>query len=945
VAARTLYPLLGLATPVALCEAMPVTGEAPDFAAALARLARIEAALPGALSDLASADFSVWAVASPEARLRRLAGTEPAVIALLRDFRDDAAPPAPPAREAARDLCAPAVAETTTTYFWLRPEDIASLGVATDLQPALDAFAADEPGFTSAARLWRALEAVLAPDLAACVMPAVEALVLDGSRLGLRFRLDPERAANLALDPAMLDAMPVVEAILPTETPTEAELLAGVEARLLAAASARAEAEIEEAAGILAAASEPVRPLVDVPPEGVQVAIPADPAPPTTGVTDATALALERSLTNPDFVDALLAEDFFPATAPELLRGEVRAILRPVAAEQVRQSVAVQREAIAAAVTSDWSLTPELAAAILALPAVATAQEREKSGDLAAQLAEVSGIQYPSERLFRTALATIRSADPSGPDRPQLRDAPLSEGLADRLTALAVKEVSMPDAPRVAEGFAKPDCGCVPEPGERPEVYAFYPFWFAPTLDAPAAGPSEGDTPAAALPARPVPIDYGLIGRVAFYGLEFEFDDPDEESRLRRVVLRHEAQWAAAKRAFVNEAHRHRAKVDLSFDLRRWPDWTDRNVEEAVSAIAAQMAPFDRLPDWSRAQLGRALPTIFDTPQPDGLTLIFHGYESNRVTQDEIDRMIDIITGIHAALPNRDRIEINVAFDFALVEEDLDEGIFDDLYDLLVTQEVILREPARDARGLPVPGGTVETRRETVKLISRILLFLERRTSDTKKGLRFRMEQGLFKGADRAAVLQSILPVLPPSGHEFVQPAASPRDRTGARQTFGQFEDDVIYFDANFAGLAFWPMPDPAAPETPEIAGIVEAQLDRTQMPAILASLEGGYDEVCTWACPNRAYLVLAGAVLFVVMAALIWRSYYSGRVERFAFRFLALGAVGLMTIALLAILLALTACDTDASVAPWVLGAAVAALALVAVGNLIERARNGPMP
>lgn len=936
-AAQALYARFSVVSPSAICQILPTSGEGSDFAAAMSRLAEIEESLTGALDDLGDPQFAAWLAEGPKDNLLRLTGTKPAVIRLILDFRNRAlADPIP----APTDPCALTIQDTTTTFFSLSAEEIAGLEKSVDLKPLLEGFAADNPSFGSAQTLWVKLEEALA-GLDECILPTIEDIVRGSDQLGLSFQLDAEAAKNLMVQPDLQDALPVIEEFLEVSAPTEKQLINGIKAALDASAKEIAEAEIEEAADVVAAAAEPVEPLLDTP--SAQVPIPEeDPPAPTTGVTDATALALEQSITNPDFVKALLGEDFLPATKPELLKGEVRSILRPIAEEQNKQKVASDLKSIAPTATGSWSMTPQLQRAILENSYIATVQSDPSGADLAERMKTVAGIQYPSERLFQEALKTVPSVDGG------IKDDPFSQGMITKITSVAMKEVDRPTAPRLTSGFAKPGCGCVPHPNTNPEVYSFYPFWFAPVDE--IVEVTEEDPDAEAPPPTPQKIDFSLLDRVAYYGLEFNIEQPVPNDPTRNLTLKNARHWAAAKRAFVNEAHRHRAKVDVSFDLRNWQDWTMQHIEEVVTRIAGQMAPFEKLPSYKFADLRKAWPTIFDIAQPDGLTLIFHGYESNRLSPDEMTQMINIITSIYEALPNRDRLEINVAFDFALVADDYDadapeDGLFDELYNLLITRTIIVQEQKRDANGLPLPAATTETKRDTVQIINRILFFLERETSDAKKSLRSRMEQGLFQGAERANVLRSIIPVLPPSGHEFVQRSVKAKRPAEQRETFGQFEDDVIYFKDNFAGVGFWPIPLVDGAETPDIEDIIRAQFDNDQLPAVLASFETSYDTVCTWACPNRAYIALGGMLLFLIMSLLTWRSYYSGRVEKFSFQFLIFGAVGLSNAALFVILLVLTNCDTDAYVAPVLLYAFIALVALVVVGNLINRARNGPAP
>ncbi|MCY4180054.1 MAG: hypothetical protein OXD48_07230, partial [Litoreibacter sp.] len=396
---------------------------------------------------------------------------------------------------------------------------------------------------------------------------------------------------------------------------------------------------------------------------------------------------------------------------------------------------------------------------------------------------------------------------------------------------------------------------------------------------------------------------------------------------------------------FINSAHRHRSAVDVTFDLRNWQDWSDRNITQAVGKISAQMAPFRRFPRPILSSLHEGLPTLFDSVQADGLTLIFHGYAANKISRKEMEQLLEIVERVYEGLPDRKAFEINVGFDFAILDNELRKPVFDELFDLLVDKTIIVQKQEFDADGKPVPSAVVEVERDTVRIIKRILLFLERDTSDTKKGLRFRMEQGLFQGEQRRRVLRSIIPVLPPTAHEFVQTAVKEKRVADQRKTFSQFEDDVVYFNDNFGGIGFWPVPKQNDPETPDLTDIVMASFHPSPVPPLLAGFETQFEATCNWACPSRAYIALFAMLLFALTSLVTWRSYYNGFVADFGFRVLAFGFVGFGNAVILAALLVLTNCDRASTMPKSLLYAFAAALAILILGHLIQRARRGPDP
>ncbi|WP_375229587.1 hypothetical protein [Roseobacter sp. S98] len=915
-----------------ICNLLPVAGGIDAWQQGMERLGRLGSSRVGALRVLQSDDFLGWIAAGDtqedngtEKRLRRLAGTLPAVLTLIDDYN---------AQNEGGDgstvytggPCSPRPQEQTLTWYALNDEDIASLEFFVSLSPKLDAFAADNGGFDSPQALWRELRPALAEDLDDCVLAEIEELVTGPETLPLAFLLQPEATAALQGVPDLSTAQPVLAELATARTATRAELVNRIRAGLQTAEEALVAEEVAAAADTLAAASEPVPPPTDTALIELDDEEEAAPDPtPTITVTEATDDAVESAIDNPELSDAIKSTPIADATVPELMRAQVRSALEETAARQVARAVDAQVTLIEPVVTSEWTLTPALRDEILALPYVRAAVADATAQDLPDRLQTLNGVAYPSYRLFEEALANIPLID---------GQVPFSQFVTERIIQKAQKNITDPEITRVFGDLAVPDCNCVPERREEDlQVYGFYPFWFAPTPVRAGTAETAEDGENAELASTL--IDFSLTGQVAFYGLEFS------DAGSTRVTLRNREQWRAAKRSFVNSAHRFRARADLAFDLRDWTRWDDATIEDVIDDIATEMAPFERFESYELRHIREAVPTLFDPVQPDGVTLIFHGYEGNGLGQDEMKSLVSIVQDLYEALPNRDRLRINVAFDFPLVGESLDEPLFDELYELLIPSPLVLADGAA-ARA----DGPQDLDRETTKIIDKILLFLERPTTDAKKGLRYRMEQGLFQGEVRASVLRSIIPVLPPGGHEFVLTAVKPNavNQTPAAP-FSQFEDDVVYFKDNFSGVGFWPVPDPAGTETASIAAIIANHFNAPRLPPLLASFEATVSDVCDFSCPNRAAITLAAMALFAIIVLLTWRSFYSGIVDRIAFRFMTIGLVWIGNLVLVGTLLVLSFCDPRSvwpGILMWVL---IALLGSIMIYNFVQRIKNGPMP
>ena len=866
-----------------VCTALDQSGGAQTATDALTSLGRLEASLPGAVNQILAPDFALWLAEDIATRGPRLVGSDDALIALVAQYRAEnrAATPqdfsalyiTPPAS------CHQSTGTRITDYVSFDQSALDGLVAPVDVAGLLAGLAAQS--FDSARDLTAAIDAALAGQVSACTRDQVMLAVQSPDHFGQAFQLNADKTANLALIPEFAPSAHVVAPYVGLTAQSRAALLTGLRANLQSATTARVKADVEAAADVLANAAEPLSDTFDTLPEGVPAFEPIS-INPTIGVTDATDSAVAATVSDVPFRDALLAANYAPAPNAEVLKSDARKILAPIAEDRIATSVNRDMLQLLGAVETTWSLTDTLSQAIAAAPAARAIHEVTTDPAAAGELKQLLGVEYPNSRLFDAALA-------------QLNPAPSATTLADIRTNVSR---TAPDlTTRYDTKIAQPDCGCVDRRTDYAEIYSFYPFWFA---------PEQSD-------AEPVPgrmVDFSLVSRAAFYGLEFVLADG------QTLELQNEIQWVHGQRDFVNAAHRHRAQADLAIKLTGWADWSDVQIATAVQKIVTLT---DRYPhtDSSDATAWRAaFPYLLDRPQVDGVTLIIDDYDGTAASVPHIERLISLVTLLHADLADRGQT-INLAFDLALSQTPTTQPIFSDIRSLLTGDS---------------------------PFVDYILIFLERPTSNSKKTLRARMENGAFRGIDRAQVLRRIIPVIPPSGNAHVLQSAASGAATDAPVpgSFSQLTDDLVYFHDNFGGVGFWPAPDPLNSEAPVITAKIAQMWFKPTLPEFFTTFEDNVDRACTAICPNRSYVAAVAALIFLATVLLVWRSFYSGFVDKLAFK---LGLAWLGGAAFFAAILALTVCDAVAIWPPVLLFMCIVGVGVIIAFQTYQGARNGPKP
>lgn len=150
-----------------------------------------------------------------------------------------------------------------------------------------------------------------------------------------------------------------------------------------------------------------------------------------------------------------------------------------------------------------------------------------------------------------------------------------------------------------------------------------------------------------------------------------------------------------------------------------------------------------------------------------------------------------------------------------------------------------------------------------------LIEFLYEPTSENKKELRYRIEQK-FSGLQRRNMFRKVVPVISPPLYSDDQ----------------QFKDDLIYFEDNFGGIAFWPMLTGKDEHTVSIKNYIRAaykSASNQSADSILLEDKVSANPICVWLCPNRIvamWIIAAGFLLFTCGALVstricAWRDFF----------------------------------------------------------------------
>lgn len=358
-------------------------------------------------------------------------------------------------------------------------------------------------------------------------------------------------------------------------------------------------------------------------------------------------------------------------------------------------------------------------------------------------------------------------------------DAALLTELYDRYRKLIAPYVRKSPDYRQAKPFLLTSnmCGCSTEK-TNDEVYHFLPFWLG--------GP-------------PQPTDFSLMTRLNYYGLTFDNDGNLVMGLTGQPIDDLFTGKNADQLAFVNEARRHRVKVDWIVQRTDWRVWgaMKPKVRQAILArLSFNIVRMLRIPMTDLAS--QSVPWLSfgasDVPtRGDGVTLYFDGYPSD---QDSITLYAEFINDLRRRL-TEGGFDLNIM----LRHTEMGQGIYGykKMASILQIEEKA-DQPAlydwaqhnfKQTFGIAEVGPYVQPR---------YLVLLEEPTTETKKHLRNKVEDATM-GQARAALLRRIVPIVNFNGIAWAQ-----------------LEDDLIYFDDNFGGVGFWPGTRQPEPDAAKVA-------------------------------------------------------------------------------------------------------------------------------
>ena len=420
------------------------------------------------------------------------------------------------------------------------------------------------------------------------------------------------------------------------------------------------------------------------------------------------------------------------------------------------------------------------------------------------------------------------------------------------------------------------DCGCSRDFSAL--SYGFLPYWLADGSDQ--------------------TVDFSVLDRIGFHGLQL-----DKDGKIKNDSRWSEGSYSGSYIArFISSAHRHRVKVDVTFYSSDWKTWDADKVGNAVKAISKSIRQEfrdDSRDDDGSAVLGsllrKLLPFVEDnsTVRTDGINLYFDNYENAAAP-----KLREIVKTLHKNLQQKRpdaRLNIILGLNWSRINEASRNGSLDDIKGIdkalfTALEDILVAKSGSDP---------------DADMIEHVFVFLpQENTSHAKKLLRRVIENAFDgQGASRRTVLRKMVPII------TTLPDAVPADYFNEG---GQFVEDLIYLQDNFAGVGLWPLPmEPQDDDAKDEASKDEAtesetpadDLAESRAEAIGARLIDVYgagtgsglldaeieffqQKLCDFACPNRWLFRIAfdflAALLVIYGLLAVWncklRKFYQRR-------------------------------------------------------------------
>ena len=381
----------------------------------------------------------------------------------------------------------------------------------------------------------------------------------------------------------------------------------------------------------------------------------------------------------------------------------------------------------------------------------------------------------------------------------------------DNAAELAKVNRAPPLAGQAGPG-AVANCGCAHDEREG-MTYGFYPLWTDSTQQH---------------------LDFDVLSRIGLYGMTI-----DDQGVLHFPAGVQTPPWALLK-----AAHRHMTKVDWVLYKNDWEAASAGGMAVFLDSLRQNIGrllrrPYPR-PDWS----GTALASLGLEQGPsagDGITLRFEGFPDAEQDQEALRSFVRMLAAdLRAMKPAR---QLN----FMVAQEEIVSAPIGDNKPPRPFSAAGLHELLQQANRIDDDAAPVSSRYRYEEDPT-ILVLLEEPTTRQKLELRTKVEQALFSN-QRVRLLRNLVPVV-----EY----DAGRDK--------MLTDDIIYFQNNFGGIGFWPLPFASAEDETDgsttVNSALHAYFTSTDMEGDVKS------ELIDLICPNRAWLRWLAWIASIVAVA-----------------------------------------------------------------------------
>lgn len=375
----------------------------------------------------------------------------------------------------------------------------------------------------------------------------------------------------------------------------------------------------------------------------------------------------------------------------------------------------------------------------------------------------------------------------------------------------------------IANGKEKPKeillsgggCGCSRDFYENSLVYGFFPYSLA-----------DG---------KKQVVDFSLFERIGYFAL-----DLNEHGHItRKLHFPADAGSFPNIAGFINRAHKHRVKVDVTFAASSWQRWNVDQINNAVENMFSTVTREYEIaePSWWRKRL--PLVENNSTVHADGINLYFESYDESK----DGKTLVNIVKELNQKLKQAEfDVKLNIMLGLNLADVDRRALKKEDQAQQEVGKE--FQELAGEFHKLKNRFSALESILDSdPKTVDRVFIFLSEDTSQSKKDLRQIIED-TFGGEARRTVLRKMVPIVNAQGlgaqavvdlkARVEKAVAQGEDVEAAKNGDSQFEDDLIYMQDNFAGIGLWHLPLTQKAETPEeeIAEKEAAQKEAAEIAA-----------------------------------------------------------------------------------------------------------------